>query len=132
MYALDGVWTDRRGRQFRASSFEVFQGTLAMLGIVPAYGTVLSATPIVNHLKKGQMLIVGTHVGATQVGHAVVLTAVEYLERTYIEYGLLRTDHHITNMIVRDPAMSAQNRRSLTDAERAGGVFVMGVSVEHA
>jgi hypothetical protein len=132
MYALEGLWTDRRGRQFRATSYIVSQGALAMRGVTPAYGTVLSASRIVNHLKDGQMLIVGTLVGSAQVGHAVALTAVEYEERTYVQYGVLKTDHFITNMIVRDPAVSAQNRRSLTDTERAGGMLVIGVRVEPA
>jgi hypothetical protein len=132
MYSLEGVWTDRRGRRFTASSFIVSQGSMAMRGQAPAYGTVLGASRIINHLKSGQLLIVGTVMDGQQVGHAMVLTEVAYEERTFVQNGFLRTDQFITDMIVRDPAREAQNRRSLTDAERAGGFMMIGVSVASA
>lgn len=134
---IDGSWIDDRGRPFRAQARELLGGQLAVQSAdssgtpVPTHLRGYSdhgARQIVELLRQGRPLIVGTVPGDAVLGHAVVLTAAAY-EVVTPPGDFLTEQVRLTAIEVRDPAPENENRRVLTINELRGAFFVVSVSV---
>ena len=94
--AIDGFWTDERGNSFWASAGIVMD---TQFGI----GTPNPLSVVWQELNAGRALITGT------LGHAVLITALEYIHTP--------NGTQTTAVIVRDPWPFSPNRRALSMQE---------------
>jgi hypothetical protein len=137
--AISGTWTDARGQEFRASA-EILP--LGWMGVRTPDQTTIGADmtdpeamalamaqdlfsaqdqrTMLSELENGNPLIVGSVNG--EIAHAVMLTAVTFLEHTSGNIAL-------TEMVVRDPWPDNPNLRTYSEAEVRGTFTVIKVSV---
>lgn len=107
--AVDGKWRDANNNRFRARLNVVFD---LQYGI-----THTNAMSVVwSELQAGRPLIVGTN------GHAVVITALRYTERTGYPT-------HTDGVLVRDPWPYSQHRRLLSPQEFFGAAYLATIRI---
>ncbi|MDA0784757.1 MAG: hypothetical protein O3B37_00565 [Proteobacteria bacterium] len=108
--AIEGQWQDRNGNEFYASAqvlADLQFGIVNPAALEQASWFLANDTPLIN--------------GA--LGHATLMTAMEWVEDNFGNYQL-------QNIIVRDPWPGRPNRRRLTDQEFAGSTFLAAVTVD--
>ena len=105
--AASGSWRDARGRAFQAGTETLIDANIGLWR--PDAAAVAGA-----ELTAGRPLIVGT------VGHAVLLTAVNYAHDN-------RGNLQILEMVVRDPWPTSPNRRVLSQMETQQMYFLAAV-----
>lgn len=135
--AVGGQWTDDDGRRFSAQADELsWAGFSARSsrdddasygpGGVQGYRD-LGALKVVTTLKNGEPLIIGSIPRDGGIGHAMLLTAVEYDVRSAGQFG--PESIRLTSLIVRDPWPDNPNRRTLGESEVRGAIFALKLDV---
>jgi hypothetical protein len=107
--AVNGRWTDDRGRRFRARAHVLTDlqfGVADPFALQRAIGFLADDVPLIN--------------GA--VGHATLVTRMDWAEDSF-------GNSQLTNITVRDPWPGNPNRRSLTGQEVYGTNFLAAVTV---